>query len=97
MHKKKQTKKQRITQLEKQLEQAHAQQAHSYHFASQTIDKASTDRLMASGVILKLEFIGGKEVFSPVCIKDGLSPETIAAIKADLVRSYELATAFKPK
>jgi len=33
----------------------------------------------------------------PTLIRDGLSPETIAAIKADLKRSYDLAIQFKPK
>lgn len=51
---------------------------------------------MGSGVLLELTFIGGKEAISPVVIKDGLSAETIAAIKADIRRSYELAVAFKP-
>jgi hypothetical protein len=51
---------------------------------------------MGSGVILSMTFLGGKEVFEPVMIRNGLSKETIEAIKADLVRSFEYATEMKP-
>lgn len=95
--KSKQTKAQRIAELERKLGEALAGQAHSYSFASQTIDKASTDHLTASGVVITLTVLGGREIFSPVLIRDGLSKETIAALKADFVRSYENAIAFKPK
>ncbi|MDI1362565.1 hypothetical protein [Methylotenera sp.] len=72
-----------------------AQMAHAYHFATASIDRTSTKHLMASGVLLQLSGIGGKELIHPVMIKDGLSDETIAAIKADLKRSYDLAVMFK--
>lgn len=93
----KQTKAQRIAELERKLGEAVAGQAHVYPFASQTIDKASTDHLMGSGVVITLTVLGGREIFSPVLIRGGLSKETIQALKADFVRSYEEAVAFKPK
>lgn len=93
----KQTKQARIAELERKLAEAMAGQAHVYHFASATMDKASTNHLMASGVILTLTVLGGRQVFEPVLIRDGLSPETIAAIKADMLRSYDLAVMHKPK
>lgn len=93
----KQTKSQRIAELERKLMEAKASQAHVYHFASASIDKASTKHLVASGVVITLTTLGGREIFSPVLIRDGLSDETIAALKADFVRSYELATLYKPK
>jgi hypothetical protein len=82
-------------QLKRQVVELKAQLASTYHFANQSIDKASTDYLMCSGVLLELSGIGGKEIISPVVIKDGLSVETIQAIKADIKRSYDLATMFK--
>ena len=94
---KKQTKAQRITELERKLREVEAGQAHVYHFADATLDKASTDHLAASGVIVTLTVLGGREIHSPVLIRDGLSKETIAALKGDLRRSYDLAVAFKPK
>ena len=93
----KQTKAQRIAELERKLREAEAGQAHVYHFASQTIDKASIDSLMGSGVIITLTVLGGREIFDPVMIRNGLSKETIEALKADFVRSYEDAIEFKPK
>lgn len=93
----KQTKAQRITELERKLREAEAGQAHVYHFASQTIDKASTNSLMGSGVIITLTVLGGREIFDPVMIRNGLSKETIEALKADFLRSYESAVEFKPK
>ncbi len=84
-------------QLERQILELSAQLSHVYTFATSTIDKASTAHLMASGVLLQLTGIGGKEIINPVMIKDGLSPETIAAIKADLKRSYDLSVMFAPK
>ncbi len=82
--------------LQRQVLELTAQLAHTYHFADATIDKAGHKYSMASGVLLQLTAIGGKELILPVMIKDGLSPETIAAIRKDLARSYELATMFKP-
>lgn len=92
----KQTKAQRIVDLERQLKEALAGHAHVYHSAHRALDKASTKNLMGSAVIVTLTGIGGREICNPVLIRDGLSEETLAALKADLVRSYEVAVAFKP-
>ena len=92
----KKTKAQRIVELEKKLEDAKAQHIYLYHFASKALDRFSTDKLMGSGVVLSLTLIGGKELFEPVMICNGLSKETIAALKADLVRSFNYATELKP-
>lgn len=92
------TKKVKLTRadLERKLVEALAEQVHVYHFADRGIDKASTDHLMGSGVVMTLTVLGGREIFNPVMFRNGLSKETIAAIKADLKRSYDDATAFKP-
>jgi hypothetical protein len=79
-------------QLEREVKELKAQLSSSYHFAHQTIDKASIDRLLGSGVLLELTGIGGKEIISPVMILNGLSKETIEALKADFKRSYDYAT-----
>jgi len=52
---------------------------------------------MGSEVIITMTVLGGRPGMEPTLIRDGLSPETIAAIKADLKRSYDLAIQFKPK
>lgn len=92
----KQTKAQRITELEQKLEEAEAYHIYRHHFASKALDRFSTDKLMGSGVVLSLTLVGGKELFEPVLICNGLSKETIAALKADLVRSFNYATEMKP-
>ncbi len=90
------TKTDRIAKLTRELEEAKAYHIYRHHFASKTLDKFSTDRLMGSGVVLSLTLIGGRELFEPVMICNGLSKETIAALKADLVRSFNYATEMKP-
>ena len=93
----KQTKAQRIAELEEKLEEAKAYHIYRHHFASKALDRFSTDKLMGSGVVLSLTLVGGKELFEPVLICNGLSKETIAALKADLVRSFNCATEMKPE
>lgn len=90
--------KQKLTkaQLRLRLKHMEAQLAHAYHFADAYLKKTGTDRMMASGVVLELTANNGEALIPPVMIKDGLSNETIAAIRADLARSYELAVQFKP-
>lgn len=90
-------KKPRLTKadLQRQVKELHAQLVHQYHFASFYLDKASISKTFGSAVILELTFLGGHKVMEPVAIKDGLSDETIAAIKADLKRSYDRTVEFK--
>lgn len=83
-------------QLERQIMELRAQLAHVYGTAVRDIDKAG-EALTASGALLQLHALGGREIIPPVVIRDGLSAETIAALKRDLARSYELAVANKPK
>jgi hypothetical protein len=73
-----------------------AQLAGSYAAASREIEKAG-DTLTGSGVLIQLTALGGREIINPVVIRDGLSAGTVAAIKKDLLRSYNLATISKPK
>jgi len=82
-------------QLQRQILELESQLAHRYAFAAAELHKASTGARMASGVLLQLSAVGGKEIINPVMIKDGLSDATIAAIRADLKRSYDLAVMHK--
>ena len=84
-------------ELKRKLLEAEALQIHQYHFADAYLAAIKPGSFMGSGVVLQLSAIGGREVVKPVMIKDGLSPETIEAIRADLRRSYELLTELKPK
>lgn len=79
----------RVMELESQLASTAAQ-------ASRDIEKAG-DSLMASAAVLTITGLGGRVIVAPVAIRDGLSSATISAIKADLQRSFDLATLQRPK
>jgi hypothetical protein len=96
MAKIKKTKSQRIEELERKLFESEAAQIHQHHFASVQLDKLVTDKMMGSGVIMTLTTLGGRLTIGPVMISNGLSKETIEAIKADLVRSYNYSIELKP-
>lgn len=82
-------------ELQRKVLELEAQLASTYHFASATLDKAGD--LKGSGVLLQMHALGGKELITPVVIRDGLSTDTIAALRRDIARSYDAATAMKPK
>lgn len=85
-----------IADLRFQLKEAQAYQVHNLHFVSSAIEKFTTEYLFGGGVMLELTALGGKRKTSPVIIRDGLSPETVAAIQEDLRRSYKDAIRLKP-
>lgn len=87
----------RIAELERKLKEALAGQAHVYQFAEQGLAKASTQHLVGSGIVITATVLGGRELFAPVLIRDGFSPELITALKADFKRSYDLAVMYQPK
>lgn len=86
----------RIAKLESQLKESNALQVHNYHFAHEALKKTGVKQFMGGAVVLTLTGLGGKSLVDPVAIRDGLSDATIAALQADLIRSFELATLFQP-
>lgn len=84
-------------QLLREIKELRAQMAFSYHFASMEVKKSSGNHLLGSAVIIEITGLGGKQILQPIAINDGLSPETVAALHADILRSYERATELKPK
>jgi len=84
-------------ELERENMELRAQLAYVYATVQSQICKANTEHMMASGVLLQLTALGGRQLITPVVIRDGLSDETIDALRKDLLRSYELATQYKPK
>ena len=84
-------------QLERKLLEAESSALGRYGSAHRNIGKASTDHLMASGVLLQLTALGGREIINPVVIRDGLSADTIECLKRDIRRSNDLACAFGVK
>ena len=93
---KKQTKAERIRELERKLMEAEAQQIHHYHLASHELERMGTTHCVGSGVIVTFTVIGGRTI-KPVAIRDGLSEATINALQEDMRRSFGKATEFEPK
>lgn len=93
------TKKPRTTraQLRRRVQELEAQLVHVYHFADATLGRASMPHCMGSAVIVQLTALGGQEIINPVAIRDGLSDETIEALRADIRRSYERAVELAPR
>ena len=89
-------KRETVTQLRQKLIDALAGQVHTLHFADGAIGKASIDRMTASGVVITITALGGREIVAPTMIRDGLSNETIAALRADFRRAYKSAIELKP-
>lgn len=84
-------------QLTRKVKELEAQLSASYHFADLQLAAMAKKSYMGSAVVVELFALGGAELVIPMAIRDGLSPETIAALRADVRRSYEQAIAFKPQ
>lgn len=84
-------------ELQRKIVELESQLAFAYARASEQVKKASSDNLMASGAIVTITALGGRVIMSPICIRDGLSHDTIKALQADILNSYNLATLSKPK
>lgn len=89
--------KKKIAELEARVVDTEASLASTYFYASDQLNNLSEAKMTASGVVITIKKLGGREGMMPAMIRDGLRPETIAALKAELKKSYELATLFKPE
>lgn len=85
-----------LPRLARQAYELGAQLPVALYSAHADIAKAGADKMMASGVIVSISALGGRELAGPFCIGDGLSAETVAAIRADIVRSLMLKTVYMP-
>jgi hypothetical protein len=76
------------------LRVANAGALHNVALAIADIEKLLTVNFAGSAVILKIDSISANkpDLVRPVEVIDGLSKETIEAIKKDLIRSYKLKT-----
>lgn len=83
--------------LQRKVRELEAQLLHQHHFADRKLATAGVAHCLGSAVIVSLTVLGGREVIDPIAIRDGLSDDTIKALRADIRRSYQNAVAFKPK
>lgn len=86
----------KINDLQNKLFASEASQLHNLHFASADIQKASNAKMQGSGIILSIKALNGADIVKPTMIVNGLSQETISAIKSDLTKAYEYTIALKP-
>ena len=82
-------------QLEQKLVESLASSPTRYTIAHGALKNIHTDKLMGSGVLITIQGIGGKQIIDPILICDGLSSETIEAIRNDIKRSYDFAVMYK--
>jgi hypothetical protein len=85
-----------MKELNHEIDELKAMFSQRYVSSSSELPRLSTDKMMGSGVFMRLHKIGQAEPFIDVVIRDGLSHRTINAILDDLQRSYDLATMSKP-
>ena len=84
------SKKPTYADLQRKIRELEAQSATAARAALRDIDKAD-DRLMGSAVIVTLTALGGREIVAPFAIRDGLSPNTIQALREDIARTMTLS------
>lgn len=89
-NKAKQTKSQRIPELQRKVTELQAQSILSQSQAHNALESMGHSKLLGSCCIISIETLGGRFKIDPFAINDGLSAETIAAIKADIKRSLDL-------
>ena len=87
---------QAITTLQREKMELGAQLASAYHFASHELKHIGPNKLLASGVVVSFHVLGGRVAMTPVCIRGGLSADTVAALQRDMARSYRVAIEFTP-
>ena len=76
--------------LKARIRMLEAQDVGSVNAAWRDIGKTGQDRYMASGVIISITNLSGKELIAPVMVQDGLSEDTIGGLKADFARTMKL-------
>lgn len=95
---KKQRRLSQMAELQRKNRELEAQLASTYHFASVGLadPKGPTRaRTMASGVLVQMHYLGGREVCPAFVLKDGLSDELILALRRDIKHSWDRAVEFK--
>lgn len=78
--------------LQRQVVELRSQLPFNYGHADRDVVKACTARMAGSGVVLRLTALGGHDIVDPVVIMDGLSEDTILALRRDIKRSFDRVT-----
>lgn len=70
--------------LEMEIKSLKSQLHCSLYAAHRELEKVSTKRMMASGVIVTITSLNGKELVQPFMCADGLEVETIEALQRQI-------------
>lgn len=89
MKSQKQTKAQIIQEQQRRIKELEAGRIMNKSMAYNALKKFG-EPCFGSAVIITIECLGGKLKIDPFAISDGLSNETILALKADIKRSIDL-------
>lgn len=87
---KKLNKDQKIKELEFKIKVLAGSSVSSSLMDKQSVSRMTKDRYMASGLVITIQDLSGKELLSR-CIQDGFSDELIKAINSEIEYSTELA------
>ena len=78
--------KETLQQLKRKVLELEAQTVLNLTNASENISKAG-EPLFASACIVQISALGSREILPAFCIYDGLSSDTIEAIKRDIIKT----------
>lgn len=86
-------------ELKRELEVLKSDNFNALTTAYKNIDRCTTKNYMASGITITIKNINktNNVICEEFCILDGLSDETIQAIKNDIKRSYDLKMSYIQK
>lgn len=87
---------QALAAAERRAAELEAQLAHTVANADYYLRQLKKKNLMASGLMVRLNFLGGKEAIPPVVIANGISQETIDCLIKDVERTWIHVTQIKP-
>jgi hypothetical protein len=87
--KKKQLLEQQITDLKRKNMELEAQLPFVYPAVDRALALAGRDKMIASGLLIQIHALGGREICRPFMLRDGLSEATIEALRDELKYSHE--------
>jgi hypothetical protein len=92
----KQKRAEELNKLKNELRVMKASDLSTVCAAYRDIDKCGQDRYMASAVTITIKNINVNKntIVEEVAISDGLSPDTIEAIKRDIKRGYDITMSY---
>lgn len=79
----------RLAQALRELRQWKAGDIMFLSKAHADLKRVGRERFLGSGVILSITALNGTDLVEPVLINDGLSDETIEALRRDVKRAYD--------